>query len=97
MVRWVVRFHLIHLFSCSAMKDMTMKSFLHWIAPPHPSMTPMNFSRMPVVHLFWGGGLIGAVVGFTLGFVLWMWLQGILDIPESYLLLKLWHGRFQIL
>ncbi len=74
-----------------------MKQLLNWIAPPHPPMSPMNFSRMPVVHLFWAGGLVGAVAGFALGFALWMWLQGILAIPEAYALMKLWHGRLQIL
>lgn len=73
------------------------KSLLHRLAPPHPPMSPMGFSRMPLVHLFWAGGLAGMVAGFALGFVLWLWFLGILPMSEGYAVMKLSHARLQIL
>lgn len=58
----------------------------------------MTFSRIPIVHRYWTGGLFAALIGFALGFLLWTWQQGIsASIPDIYSDLKLWHARIQIL
>lgn len=74
-----------------------MNRLIHIIAPPDPPMTPMTFTRLPVLHRFWGGGLVAAMVGFALGFVLWAWQQGVMEVPAAYPELRLWHARIQIL
>lgn len=74
-----------------------MQMLIQKILPPDPPLTPMTFTRLPVVHLFWAGGLFAALLGFGVGFLLWSWQQGILPMGEFYPLLKLWHARIQII
>ena len=74
-----------------------MKRIIQAIFPPSPPFPAMKFTRQPVLHLFWGGGLVGLAVGFLVGFLLWLWQMGLLEIPENYLLLKHLHARVQIL
>ncbi|MEO5349403.1 MAG: NnrS family protein [Magnetococcus sp. YQC-3] len=74
-----------------------MPSLIQRIFPPDPPLSPMLFSRLPVVHRFWMGGVLAAILGFALGFLLWSWQQGLLPPAEEYPLLRLWHARIQIL
>ena len=67
------------------------------IVPPEPPMTAMTFTRLPVVHYFWAGGLLAALIGFGLGFLLWLWHLGVLQVPQGYLDFRMWHARIQIL
>ncbi|MBF0160821.1 MAG: NnrS family protein, partial [Magnetococcales bacterium] len=74
-----------------------MPGFIHALFPPDPPLSPMTFSRLPVVHRFWLGGIAGALFGFALGFLLWAWQQGELPATPLYPQVKLWHARTQIL
>ncbi|MBF0584109.1 MAG: NnrS family protein [Magnetococcales bacterium] len=74
-----------------------MQKLIQHIFPPDPPVTPMTFTRLPVVHRYWVGGLIAALFGFALGFVLWAWQQGVLPALPTYPHFKLWHARIQIL
>jgi hypothetical protein len=74
-----------------------MKSFIAKIIPSDPQMQPMNLSREPIVNRFWATGLVGLCLGFVLGFMLWLWQQGIMDAPDNYFFLKLAHAKIQIL
>ncbi len=74
-----------------------MKSLIDRLIPPDPPMSPMNLTREPIVNRFWATGLVGLVLGFVLGFMLWLWQQGILEMPDDYFTLKLFHARIQIL
>ena len=71
--------------------------FIQHLFPPDPPLSPMTFSRLPVVHRFWLGGVVAALLGFALGFALWAWQQGLLPVPPLYPHLQLWHARIQIL
>lgn len=74
-----------------------MKRIIQILVPNDPPFTPMAFTRMPIVHRFWYGGLGAATVGFTLGFWLWMWQHGFfIHAGGDYFLFKLWHARIQI-
>ncbi|MBF0427495.1 MAG: NnrS family protein [Magnetococcales bacterium] len=73
-----------------------MKRFIQILAPADPPFTPMTFTRIPVVHRFWFGGLAAAAMGFPLGFGLWMWQHGIFTGEGHFFLFKLWHARLQI-
>ncbi|MEO5378338.1 MAG: NnrS family protein [Magnetococcus sp. DMHC-6] len=73
-----------------------MKPIIQKIFPASQPFPVMVFSRQPVVHLFWGGGLLGLVIGFSLGFFLWMWQTGVLALSEHYFLLKLVHAHVQL-
>lgn len=74
-----------------------MKSFIDKIFPPDPPLLPMTLSREPIVNRFWATGLLGLVLGFIIGFMLWLWQQGVLEVPEDYFNFKLLHARIQIL
>lgn len=74
-----------------------MQKLIQKIALPDPPLVPMTFTRLPVVHRFWAGGLLAAVAGFSLGFLLWLWHQGVFQAPSEYLELRTWHARIQIL
>ncbi|MBF8274856.1 MAG: hypothetical protein HW380_3961 [Magnetococcales bacterium] len=71
--------------------------FINKIFQPEQPFTPMNFTRRPVLHLFWAGGVVAMVLGFSIGFLLWMAQTGFLDIIDDYQTLKLWHARIQII
>ncbi|MEO5339977.1 MAG: NnrS family protein [Magnetococcus sp. MYC-9] len=73
-----------------------MPRWMSQIFPPDPPLNPMVFSRRPVVHRFWLGGMMAATVGFGLGFLLWSWQQGILPADVLYPQARLWHARIQI-
>ncbi|HAT51025.1 MAG: NnrS family protein [Nitrospirae bacterium] len=64
---------------------------------PKQSFSPMNYTRRPILHHFWAGGLVAMVLGFSLGFLLWMMQTGIMDVAEGYQSFRLWHVRIQIL
>ncbi|MEO5362951.1 MAG: NnrS family protein [Magnetococcus sp. DMHC-8] len=74
-----------------------MSPFLQRLLPPDPPFNPMVFTRRPVVHRFWVGGVISALIGFGMGFFLWAWQQGLLPVPAFYPHIKLWHARIQII
>ncbi len=74
-----------------------MRHFMRFFWPPDPPLSPMVFSRRPVVHRFWAGGVVAAVIGFGLGFFLWSWQQGLLPVVDGYPSLKSWHARLQLL
>ena len=74
-----------------------MQRLISLLFPPDPPFSPMTFSRLPVVHRFWGGGVVAGLVGFSLGFLLWLWMLGILELPEGYQDFRMWHARIQIL
>ncbi|MBF0379568.1 MAG: NnrS family protein [Magnetococcales bacterium] len=74
-----------------------MKSLLAKIIPADPQLQPMNLSREPIVNRFWATGLVGLCLGFILGFMLWLWQQGIIDPPQDYFIFKFAHAKIQIL
>jgi hypothetical protein len=74
-----------------------MKSFIEKIIPSDPPLMPMNLSREPIVNRFWATGIFGLVLGFVLGFLLWLWQQGIMEFPDDYFALKVSHAKIQIL
>lgn len=49
------------------------------------------------MHLFWAGGLVAMVLGFSLGFQLWMARTGFPDAIGDYHVFKLLHARIQII
>ncbi|MBF0611716.1 MAG: hypothetical protein G8345_02715 [Magnetococcales bacterium] len=71
-------------------------SMLASLFPPEPPLAPMNFTRQPVMPRYWGGGLVALLVGFALGFLLWLQQQGHLAPWESYTDWRILHGRVQI-
>ncbi|MBF0181711.1 MAG: NnrS family protein [Magnetococcales bacterium] len=73
-----------------------MRRIIQIIAPADPPFTPMNFTRLPIVHRFWYGGLAAGLAGFFLGFGLWLWQHGQLGIAGDYFFFKLLHARIQI-
>ncbi|MBF0126807.1 MAG: NnrS family protein [Magnetococcales bacterium] len=73
-----------------------MNRIIRIFTPADPPFIPMNFTRMPVVHRFWYGGLVAALAGFVLGFGLWTWQHGYLLVEWNYFLVRLWHARIQI-
>ncbi|MBF0296457.1 MAG: NnrS family protein [Magnetococcales bacterium] len=73
-----------------------MRRIIQIIAPADPPFTPMNFTRVPIVHRFWYGGLAAGLAGFFLGFGLWLWQHGQLGIAGDYFFFKLMHARIQI-
>ncbi|MBF0370826.1 MAG: NnrS family protein [Magnetococcales bacterium] len=73
-----------------------MTSLYRLIVPTDPPYTPMTFTRYPVLHRFWGAGLLAAAVGFGLGFMLWLWQYGADGVPDDYFTYRLWHARIQI-
>ncbi|MBF0417067.1 MAG: NnrS family protein [Magnetococcales bacterium] len=73
-----------------------MKRLIRITAPADTSFAPMTFTRQPVVHRFWLGGLVLAFVGFFFGFFLWMWQHDQLPIQGDFFLIRLWHARVQI-
>lgn len=73
-----------------------MRQLIQIIVPADPPFSPMKFTRMPVVHRFWYGGVLAALAGFAMGFGLWMWQHGLLDWEGNYFLGRLWHARIQI-
>ncbi|MBF0454929.1 MAG: NnrS family protein [Magnetococcales bacterium] len=74
-----------------------MKRLIEKIIPSDPPMPPMNLTREPIVNRFWSTGLVGLFLGFLLGFMLWLWQQGIVEAPDNYFSLKSAHARLQIL
>ncbi|MEO5347846.1 MAG: NnrS family protein [Magnetococcus sp. YQC-9] len=73
-----------------------MKRLIQIIASSDPPFTPMTFTRQPVVHRFWLGGVLFAAVGFLFGFLLWMWQHDQLALRGDFFLIRLWHARLQI-
>lgn len=73
-----------------------MKRLIQILAPADQSFAPMTFTRQPVLHRFWLGGLLFAGVGFLFGFFLWMWQHGQLPVQGDFFLIRLWHARVQI-
>ncbi|MBF0195103.1 MAG: NnrS family protein [Magnetococcales bacterium] len=74
-----------------------MKSLIAKIIPTDPPMQPMTLSREPIVNRFWATGLVGLCLGFILGFMLWLWQQGIMETPDDYFTFKIAHAKIQIL
>ncbi|MBF0614957.1 MAG: NnrS family protein [Magnetococcales bacterium] len=73
-----------------------MKRLIRIISTNDPPFTPMTFTRQPVVQRFWYGGLLIGLIGFALGFALWMWQHGTLNIQGDYFFWKHEHARLQI-
>lgn len=73
-----------------------MKALIQTLFPSDPPMPSMTFTRKPVVHLFWGGGLLAMAVGFFLGLVLMAGYQGVIEVQESFVFLKALHARIQM-
>ena len=74
-----------------------MQPLISILFPPDPPMAPMTFSRLPIVQRFWMGGIVAAVVGFGLGFLLWSWQLGLVPMADAYFNAKHEHARIQIL
>lgn len=62
-----------------------------------PRLSPMTFGREPILHRFWGGGILAALAGFSLGGLLWLQLTGFMPPAQEFDALRTLHARLQLL
>lgn len=70
---------------------------LNSLVRPGPPLSPMRFTRAPVMHRFWGGGLAALLLGFGLGLLVWLNKWDVIgELPWDYAELRLAHARLQL-
>jgi hypothetical protein len=67
-----------------------------------PPPAPMPFTRQPLVHRFWYGGMLAMIPGFGLGFLLWLTLHAGLpatwmDAADGNMDFHQLHARLQLI
>ncbi|MBF0284569.1 MAG: hypothetical protein HQL51_08935 [Magnetococcales bacterium] len=72
-----------------------MNALLTWFTQPGPPLSGMPFTRFPVVHRFWGTGLLALLLGFGLGIVMWIARDGGWGHQLPFDLLREHHAQLQ--
>lgn len=65
---------------------------------PTPPLTPMIFTRVPIMPRFWGGGAAALAVGIAIGLLLWGWREGHPPpFTTDYVFWLEWHPRLLLI